>query len=116
MPHIDESVRVPATGTPVFVMTGTERPGGGVRVHASRDLADMHYGLREDGYDTATHIGATMRRVLTVDAPTWGEAFARLFEIWENHDRAERDEMEEAGKRRIAQRGHKPHVREIEGP
>lgn len=82
------SVRVPSTGKPEFAMYGIRRPDGSCRVHASRNLADAHFGLRDDGHDSATHIDATMREVLTVDAPTWGEAFARLFELWENRDRA----------------------------
>lgn len=105
MRNADHGVRVPTTGKPEFAMYGIRRPDGSCRVHASRDLLDAHFGQREDGYDVATHIDATMREVLTVDAPTWGEAFAKLFELWENRDRAKA--LDRAAEMKLAD-GHHP--------
>jgi hypothetical protein len=83
--------RFPSTGKPKFVMVGIDRPGGGVRLYASRDIPEreLHWGLATGAYGDATgwHIDAEMRMTLITDADTWGAAFARLFEIWENHDR-----------------------------
>lgn len=88
--YSDESVSLPSTGTPKFVMTGIDRPGGGVRLYASRDLKNLNWGQRDsaDYSGTAWHIGSDMQHVLVIDAPTWGEAFARAFEIWANQDKA----------------------------
>jgi hypothetical protein len=84
----DSSVRLPSTGKPSHNMTGVDRPGGGVRLYASRDLPGVSWGMRDvkDG-GIAWHIDADMQNVLVIDAPTWGEAYARAFEIWENQDR-----------------------------
>lgn len=88
----------PSTGTPKFVMVGTDRPGGGVLLHASRDIREreLRWGIATDRYGTATgwHIDAEMRQVLVISGATYGEAFARLFEIWENHDRIAEQELE----------------------
>lgn len=84
-------VHVPSTGMPKFVMVGIDRPGGSVRLYASREIPEreLAWAVSEDRYGTATgwHIDAEMRNVLVIDAPTWGEAFARAFEIWGNWDR-----------------------------
>lgn len=92
------SASAPSTGTPRFVMVGTDKPGGGVRLHASRDIREreLRWGVATDRHGTATgwHIDAEMRQVLVIDGATYGEAFARLFEIWENHDRIEARELE----------------------
>jgi hypothetical protein len=84
----DSSVRLPSTGKPSHNMTGIDRPGGGVRLYASRDLPGVSWGMRDakDG-GVAWHIDADMQHVLVIDAVTWGEAYARAFEIWENQDR-----------------------------
>lgn len=83
-------MRVPSDGQPKFVMVGVDRPGGGVRLYASRDIPPgrLNWGQRDtDSYAVAWHVEADMVSVLIIDKPTWGEAFARVFEIWENHDR-----------------------------
>jgi len=89
---VDESVRVPSNGKPEFVMTGIRRPGGGVRLYASRDLPrDIGWGQREPkgGYGPVYwHLDTDLENVLIIDKDTWGEAFARAFEIWANHDKA----------------------------
>ena len=89
----DYGVRVPSTGKPKFVMVGIDRPDGSVRLFATRDVKDAAWGQRDNvsvgAYSsvTAWHIDADMVNVLVIDKPTWGEAFARAFEIWANHDR-----------------------------
>jgi hypothetical protein len=102
----DHGVRLPSTGKPVFVMTGIDRPGGGVRLYASRELPDLFWGMREAKHGTAWHVDASMQNVLVIDAATWGEAFSRAFEIWANHDRAktEEAELQDAVDRRLAGR------------
>jgi hypothetical protein len=83
--------RAVSTGHPKFVMVGVDRPGGGVRLYASREIPEreLAFALAQDQYGTATgwHIDAEMRHVLIIDKPTWGEAFAHAFMIWENADR-----------------------------
>lgn len=91
----DSGVRAPSTGTPKFVMVGIDRPDGTVRLYASRDIPGAHWGMRDEltasgGIgEVAWHVDATMKNVLIIDKPTWGEAFARAFEIWANQDRAQ---------------------------
>lgn len=83
----DSGVRLPSTGKPEFVMTGIQKPDGSVRLYASRDLKALNWGQRElKDYTTAWHIDADMQHMLVIDKPTWGEAFARAFEIWGNED------------------------------
>jgi hypothetical protein len=80
-----------STGAPKFVMVGIEKPEGGVRLYASRDipLDQLTFALASDRWGTATgwHLDTEMRQVLIHDDVTWGRAFGRIFEIWENHDR-----------------------------
>jgi hypothetical protein len=90
-PYQGPAPRVPSTGKPKFVMVGIDRPGGGVRLYASREIPEreLRWGLATGQYGDATgwHIDAEMRHTLIVDGATWGQAFGRVFEIWENHDR-----------------------------
>jgi hypothetical protein len=95
-------------------MVGIHKGDGRVRVYASRDIPadELRWGLASDRYGTGTgwHIDAEMRRTLIVDEDTWGQAFGRVFEIWENHDR------EEADKKRLAERGYEAYRKELTGP
>lgn len=88
---VPDNTRLPSTGVPKFVMVGIDRPGGGVRVYASRDIAEneLRWGLATNDYGTGTgwHVDAEMRKTLIVDGQTWGEAFEQIFRIWANHDR-----------------------------
>lgn len=95
----DTRVRVPSTGKPEFVMTGITRPGGGVRLYASRDLRAMDWGQMDlPDQTTAWHLETGMVHVLIIDAPTWGEAFARAWQIWASADRDKAvSEHEKAG-------------------
>ena len=87
---VPDNTRLPSTGVPKFVMVGIDRPGGGVRVYASRDIAEneLKWGLATDKYGTGTgwHVDAEMRQTLITDADTWGEAFEQIFRIWANRD------------------------------
>lgn len=103
------------TGGPKFAMVGIDKPDGGCLLYASRDLPQdkLLWGVANDRYGTATgwHVDAEMRNVLIIDKRTWGECFARLFEIWGNWDRNEALEaaqqanrehaLEAAGKQRL---------------
>lgn len=92
------------TGGPAFVLVGVNKPDGTVRLYASRDIpgAQMQWGVVHDRYGTATgwHIDAEMRLVLVTDGATWGEAFARVTEIWNNHDREQREAVEHQAARK----------------
>jgi hypothetical protein len=83
---------VVSTGKPNHIMVGVDRPGGGVRLYASRDIPErtLRWALAQDQYFTGTgwHIDAELRQVLIIDRPTWGEAYAWAFEVWANQDRA----------------------------
>lgn len=95
-------------------MVGIDRPGGGVRLYASREIPDreLRWGLATNKYGDGTgwHIDAEMRRTLVTDGATWGEAFGRVFEIWENADRNEALELErkEAAARELSARAGQP--------
>ena len=82
------NARAPSTGKPNHIMIGVDRPDGSVRVYASRELpTDLGWGQREiRNHIIAWHIDADMTHVLIVDKPTWSEAYARVFEIWDNQD------------------------------
>lgn len=97
-------IRAPSTGRPSHIMIGVDRPGGGVRVYASRELpTDLGWSQREiRNHIIAWHIDADMTHVLVIDAPTWGEAYARAFGIWENQDREKQRRFIEDGQRRAA--------------
>jgi hypothetical protein len=99
----------PSTGTPKFTMVGVDRPGGGCRLYASRDLKRAnfgHVGADDDrSYSGAAwHVETDMQHVLIIDRPTWGEAFSHAFTIWANEDaETERRELAEARERRLAE-------------
>lgn len=96
----DPGVRVPSTGKPSHIMVGFDRPGGGVRLYASRNVDDTGWASRNTGKAANVwHLDADMDHVLIIDKPTWGEAYARAFEIWENHDRNAAIEAKEAERR-----------------
>jgi hypothetical protein len=77
----------PATGKITGVLVLIERPGGGVRIQASREAIDVFFGLRERNHQPVNHVDADMPHMMTIDRPTYGEAFEELFRIWANQDR-----------------------------
>jgi len=100
----------PSTGKPEFIMTGVQRPGGGVRLYASRSLKDLEFGHDENrgGATALWQIAGKLDQMLIIDGDTWAHAFARMFEIWENQDRA----------KALADGGRRPEIRvpEVRGP
>jgi hypothetical protein len=94
MPGADPAVRIASDGRPAFVMTGIDLPDGRHRLYASRDLpTDVGFGQRNvREHDVAWHVDADMEHVLIIDDATWEGAFARMFEIWRNQDRARLEE------------------------
>lgn len=87
--YIDESVRMPSTGKIDGVLVLIKRPGGGVRIQASRDVLNVWFGLRERTAGPVNHVDADMPLMMTVDAPSYAEAFEKLFALWAARDRAE---------------------------
>jgi hypothetical protein len=73
-------------------MLGVPNPRG-VRLYASRDLPQAEFDQAVVSYETVWQLGAQMRNMLVIDKPTYPEAIARLFEIW---NARERDELEQA--------------------
>jgi hypothetical protein len=94
----DVAVRVATDASPRFVMVGVELPNGKVRLYASRDVPprQLSWGMRDVDYTSVWHVDAAMMKVLVIDADDWAAAFARAFEIWGNHDRAEREGKQNA--------------------
>lgn len=80
----------PSTGRPEFVMTGVQRPGGGVRLYASRSLKETEFGHDENrgGATALWTISSKLDQMLVIDSDTWAHAFGKMFEIWDNQDRA----------------------------
>jgi len=98
----DAGVRLPSTGKPEFIMTGIQLPDGRVRLYASRDLKNLNWGQRDMSYPNsgvAWHIDTDAQHMLIIDKPTWGEAFARAFEIWANEDAEKQRQLTEDGRR-----------------
>lgn len=111
----DPAVRRPSTGKPVFCMVGIDADRGMCRLYASRDLKDLNWGMRDrPDYTTAWHVDASMQHVLVIDKPTWGECFAKAFEIWDNEDRnaneveaARQSQLNGGGKRKALDEGRR---------
>jgi hypothetical protein len=73
---------------PEFVIVGIDRgAAGGKRIYASRDLGAPSFGAEEGRFDSAMKLITFMARMLVIDKPTYGEALARMAEIWANWDR-----------------------------
>jgi hypothetical protein len=69
---------------PDWVMLGVPRaPGMGVRLYACKELPSADFQITEAGFEAAWALDVTMKNVLVIDKPTYGEAIARLFEIWQ---------------------------------
>ena len=81
---------VPAEGKPEFIMTGFTKPDGRVRLYASRHITVPTWDQRRVTPDELWmwHIEADMDEMLIIDGDTWQQAYARLFEIWANQDKA----------------------------
>jgi hypothetical protein len=77
-----------STQKPDWVLVGIPRPGVGVRVWASRELAGTSFDMTPmDQPPPRWKIAATMAQALTVDEPDYGAAMAKITEIWHNWDR-----------------------------
>lgn len=87
-----DAIRVPATGKPECLLTWISRPEGGIRLFASRDLADTGWGQRSDLTRPTVdwHLDVTMANVLIVDRATPAEAIQWVLERWMRED-AERE-------------------------
>jgi hypothetical protein len=76
-----------STQRPDWVLVGIPRPGVGVRVWASRELAGTSFDMTPmDQPPPRWVIKATMAQALTVDEPDYGAAMAKITEIWRNWD------------------------------
>lgn len=94
---------------PEFVLTGTDRGNGlGKRVYASRDLPAATFSIPDGWRDAPSwQLTALLDNMLTVDAPEYGEAMARVMTIWANRDAEKRGiENAEAANRSRYQPGH----------
>jgi hypothetical protein len=79
---------------PDWVMLGVPRPGGGVRLYASRELthAELELRLEHDvrafldgdlaGLSERMDINVGMRHFTLVEADTYPEALAHLLDVW----------------------------------
>lgn len=77
-----------STQKPDWVLVGIPRPGVGVRVWASRELAGTSFDMTPmEQPPPRWVIRATMAQALTVDEPDYGAAMARVTQIWHNWDR-----------------------------
>jgi hypothetical protein len=79
---------VPSEGQPQFVFVGMNKPGGQCRLHASRTFAKPPgwQWVEQFTGPALWRLDADLEKVLVVDAATWAEAMARVFEIWSNED------------------------------
>ena len=92
-----------STHKPDWVLVGIPRPGRGVRVWASRELAGTAFDMTPmDQPPPRWKITATMQQALTVDEPGYAPAMAKISEIWANWDR---DAAREAGGRKAREHG-----------
>jgi hypothetical protein len=77
-----------STQKPDWILVGIPRPGVGVRVWASRELAGTSFDMTPmDQPPPRWLIKATMAQALTVDEPGYAEAMAKVSAIWANWDR-----------------------------
>lgn len=77
-----------STQKPDWVLVGIPHPGTGVRVWASRELAGTSFDMTPmEQPPPRWVIRATMAQALTVDEPGYGEAMAKITQIWHNWDR-----------------------------
>ena len=93
-----DAIAVPGTGKPVCILTWTERPEGGIRLYASRQLTETGWGQRERASGPVDwHLDVTMTELLIVDRDTAAEAIAWVLQRWQRDD----DEKEAARQRRL---------------
>jgi hypothetical protein len=87
-----DHISVPSTGKPECLLTWIARPEGGIRLYASRNLADTAWGQRSDLTRPTVdwHLGVMMADVLIVDRATPAEAIQWVLERWMRED-AERE-------------------------
>ncbi len=106
-PHAADSIRAPQQGEPEAVFTWVRLPGGGIRLYASRNLADTAWGQREHlAKGVLWHLDADLDGLLVVDRPTAAEAFAWVLARWNREDaEAEAEKQRELDFRRHAVTG-----------
>ena len=92
---------------PEWLMLGVPNPRG-VRLYASRDLPQADFDQSVRDYETVWQLGAQMRNMLVIDKPTYPEAIARLFEIWNARERDELERQQAALPASRALPGHAP--------
>lgn len=74
---------------PQFIFVGFGKPGGSVRLYASRSFPRGAPGFwNKSGSDgpAVWQLDADLDRMLVIDQPSWPEAMAKVFEIWGNED------------------------------
>jgi hypothetical protein len=77
----------PSSQKPDFVLVGIPRPGAGVRLWASRELAGTSFDMTAmDDPPPRWMIRAVMAQALAIDKPTYPEAMAQMATIWRNWD------------------------------
>jgi hypothetical protein len=85
--HAASSVRAPQQGEPEAVFTWVTLPQGGIRLYASRSLADVAWGQRDHvTKGVLWHLDANLDQMLIVDRPTAAEALRWVLERWARED------------------------------
>lgn len=86
-------IRAQQQGQPEAIMTWVRLPDGRIRLYASRRLADLAWGQREQQYGPVLwHLDGNMDQVLIVDRQTAAEALAWVLDRWAREDaESERD-------------------------
>lgn len=95
--HAADSIRAEQQGVPEAVFTWVRLPQGGIRLYASRRLADTAWGQRDHRTKGVLwHLEANLDGLLVVDRPTAAEAFAWVLERWNREDAEAAAELERA--------------------
>lgn len=94
---MSDEIRLPVDAKPEFIMTGFTKPGGrGVRLYASRSFpGEVFWGNRETyGHIPVWHLDCDLDHMLIIDAASWNEALAQLFQRWANEDAQKENERQ----------------------
>ncbi len=92
--HHADNIRAAQQGDPEAVFTWVRLPQGGIRLYASRNLADVAWGQREHlARGVLWHLDANLDGLLIVDRPTAAEAFAWVLERWAREDAEKQAEL-----------------------
>lgn len=95
--HAANAIKAEQQGTPEAVFTWVRLPQGGIRLYASRRLADTAWGQRDHrSKGVLWHLEANLDGLLVVDRPTAAEAFAWVLERWNREDAEAAAELERA--------------------